>query len=74
MGFNLTVGIWAASMVEDKMGGVLLIGGNNKSLPLNTLYWLPHANSDWILLPQKLKISRSFATAFLVPDEITNCN
>ena len=74
MGFNLAVGIWAASMVEDKMGGVLLIGGNNKSLPLNTLYRLPHANSDWILLPQKLKVSRSFATAFLVPDEIANCN
>ena len=71
-GPSLPIGINGASMVEDHSGGVLLIGGANGTF-LGTIYRLAHANSGWILLPQKLKVARIFATAFLVPDEITNC-
>ena len=75
-GPNLPLGISDASMVEDPSGGVVLIGGYDgyNGTHLDTLYQLPHANSDWILMPQKLKIRRRQATAFRVPDEITNCN
>ena len=72
-GPNLPLAIKGASIVESPSGDVLLIGGNSVNR-LNTIYKLSHANSEWILLPQKLKVGRSDATAFLVPDEITNCN
>ena len=72
-GPNLPIGITEASMVDDPFGGVVLIGGYNEK-HLNTLYQLSHANSDWILMSQKLKIGRFGATTFLVPNEITNCN
>ena len=71
-GPSLPSAIWGASMVEVS-GGVVLIGGNNGTA-LDTLYQLSHANSEWVLMPQKLKECRGYATAFLVPDEITNCN
>ena len=73
-GPNLPIPICEASMVEDGFGGVLLIGGWNGTGYLDTLYQLSHSNSEWILMPQKLKFGRAFVTAFLVPDEITNCN
>ena len=69
----LPIGITEASMVHDPFGGVVLIGGYNEK-HLNTLYQLSHANSEWILMSQKLKIGRFGATTFLVPNEITNCN
>ena len=72
-GPSLPSGIQGASMVEVSSGGVVLIGGYNGTV-LDTLYQLSHANSEWVLMPQKLKVGRSGATAFLVPDEITNCN
>ena len=63
-----------ASMVEESNGGVLLIGGSSYEINLlDTLFYLPHAQAEWIELPQKLKVPRSHAVAFLVPDEITNC-
>ena len=71
-GPSLPFGISGASMVEDLFGGVVLIGGNNGEC-LDTLYQLSHANSEWILMPQKLKVARQWATAFFVRDEITNC-
>ena len=72
-GPNLPFAIYEASMVEDTFGGILLIGGNNGTY-LDTIFQLPRADSEWILMPQKLKVARSHATAFLVPGEITNCN
>ena len=71
-GPSLPFGISGASMVEDLFGGVVLIGGNNGKR-LDTLYQLSHANSEWILMPQKLKVARQRAAAFFVRDEITNC-
>ena len=72
-GPELPIGILGASMIEDSSRGVILIGGSNGNVPLNTLYKLSHAKSEWIVMPQQLKIGRSYATAFLVPDEVTNC-
>ena len=63
-----------ASMVEESNGGVILIGGSTYEIDLlDTLFYLPHAQAVWTELPQKLKVPRSHAVAFLVPDEITNC-
>ena len=73
LGPSLQFGIYGSSMVEDRSGGVLLIGGLNGTR-IDTIYRLAHANSEWTLLPQKLKVARSSAIAFLVPDEITDCN
>ena len=72
-GPSLPYNIFGASMIEDSSGGVVLIAGRNGT-DLNTLYQLPNANSEWILMPQKLKVARHFQTAFLIPDEITSCN
>ena len=66
-------GINKTSMVEHPSGGVVLIGGDNGTY-LDTLYHLPQANSEWVLMSQKLNVAREFATAFLVQDEITNCH
>ena len=72
-GPSLQYGILGASMVEDSFGGVILIGGDNGTTFLDSLYQLSHANSEWLLMPQKLKVGRRYATSFLVPDEITLC-
>ena len=72
-GPSLPSALTGASMVQVPSGGVLLIGGQNEIL-LNTIYQLSDVNSEWVLMPQKLKVGRSYATAFLVPNEITNCN
>ena len=74
-GPSLPSAIFGASVVELSSGGIVLIGGltDNGTL-LDTLYQLSHANSEWVLMSQKLKEGRLLATAFLVPDEITNCN
>ena len=65
--------ITGASMVEDSFGGILLIGGYNGTY-LDTIFQLRRADSEWILMPQKLIVGRYLPTAFLVPGEITNCN
>ena len=74
-GPNLPLPILSTSMVEGPSGGVLLIGGykNGHGL-LKSIYKLSHANSEWVLMPQKLRAAAWRSTAFLVPDEITNCS
>ena len=72
-GPNHPLAIAEASMVEDPFGGIFLIGGFNGTY-LDTIFQLPRADSEWILMPQKLKVARGFATAFLVPSEITICS
>ena len=76
-GPELPFGIMLAAMVEDPSGGVVLIGGYNKERKeLSTLFRLPHAGSGatWEEMPQKLKTARYGHTAFLIPDELANCN
>ncbi len=73
----LPFGIKEAQLVEDADGGVVLVGGQAEGMPpLDTLFRLPHAGQDgkWEELPQKLKMGRYFHTAFMVPDNLANCN
>ena len=56
-------------------GGVILIGGDSEDESfLSTLYRLEDAESEWKEMNQKLKHGRDLLTAFLVPDDITNCH
>jgi hypothetical protein len=64
-------------MVEDQNGGVVLIGGESKSVGTHdTLYQLPHGGQDavWTKMEQKMKTGRNEHTAFLVPDNIVDCS
>jgi hypothetical protein len=64
-------------MVEDKNGGVVLIGGRSSSVGyLDTLYQLPHGGQDavWTKMEQKMQTGRRLHTAFLVPEKIADCS
>ena len=73
-GPDYPVGISSPSLIEYPDGGVILLGGDSDLTNENKFYYLEHANSRWVEMPQKLKIGRQSAIAFLVPDEITNCS
>jgi hypothetical protein len=73
-GPELPIPIKHASMVDHPFGGLVLIGGYGAEEWQDSLYLLPFANSEWVLMPQKLNFTRSDAVAFLVPDDITSCN
>ncbi len=64
-----------SQMIGSPDGGVVLIGGDSASDPLS-IYQLPHGDKDavWTKMDQKLKIGRSWHTAFLVPDNIVDCS
>ena len=75
-GPNLTFGISSSELVEDHLGGVILVGGQSEnSKYLDTLFRLPHAGDEaqWTELPQKLKLARRSHSAFLIPDSYVNC-
>jgi hypothetical protein len=75
-GPELPFGIDFSRMVEDKNGGVVLIGGLGSSFGnLDSLYQLPHGGQDaeWTKMEQKLKTGRRSHTAFLVPDDVVDC-
>lgn len=74
-GPELPIPIHGAELVEDTAGGVILIGGfsTKSGTNLDTLYRLPHAQSSWMELPQKLQTARQYHTAFLIPDGIADC-
>ncbi len=76
-GPELSFVIQDSKMVEDQTGGVVLIGGESRSVSnLDTLYQLPHGGQDavWIKMEQKMKTARERHTAFLVPDNIVDCS
>lgn len=80
-GPELPSGITDAQMVEDQNGGVVLVGGqsyndNGTYSFLDTFLQLPHAGPDarWTKMEQKLKYGRHSHVAFLVPDNIVDCN
>jgi hypothetical protein len=76
-GPELPFGIDLSQMVEDKNGGVVLIGGRSSSIGyLDTLYQLPHGGQDavWTKMEQKMNTLRGYHTAFLVPDNIVECS
>lgn len=63
---------FGASLVTDRHGGVVVIGGVSSSVgPLDTLYHLPHANADaWTLMDQKLPEPTGLPFSFLVSDDV----
>ena len=74
-GPELPTQIGGHTLVEFNSGSVLLVAGatsiqNN----VGTIYQLVDGSSQWVLLPQKLKVARRFVTSYLVPDAITTCN
>jgi hypothetical protein len=60
-------------MVQDPEGGVILIGGYSGPGHLGILYHLSDSGSTWRVMKQFLKIARSYHSAILIPDELTNC-
>ena len=75
-GPELPVKIYAAQMVEDPLGGVIVIGGlSSVNSYSDKLYRLAHAGegAHWIEMPQKLTTGRQYHTAIMVPDNIVNC-
>jgi hypothetical protein len=76
-GPELPFGILQSQMVEDKKGGVVLIGGySSLGETLDTLFQLPHGGQDafWTKMEQKIKTGRREHTAFLVTDNIVDCS
>jgi hypothetical protein len=76
-GPELPFEIDGSQMVEDKNGGVVLIGGRSSSVGyLDTLYQLPHGGQDavWTKMEQKMQTGRRLHTAFLVPEKIADCS
>ena len=76
-GPELPFGITDAELVEDSAGGVILIAGFIFEEPryLDTLFRLAYSEAQsWALMPQKLGTGRKFHTAFLIPDQITDCS
>ena len=77
IGLNLTFGIKYSQLVEDHLGGVILVGGASENFGhSDTLFRLPHAGDEaqWSELPQKLKLGRHSHSAFLIPDSFVNCS
>jgi hypothetical protein len=71
-GPNLPKATMTAPMVDDQRGGVLYVGGDIGGFT-NVIYRLRHAAANWEVVPSKIAIPRSWHSAFLVPDELTNC-
>ncbi len=75
-GPELPTGILHAQMVEDPLGGVILIGGSSSTNSYSdAMYRLAHAGEGarWMALTQKLSIGRRQHTAIMIPDDIVNC-
>ena len=74
-GPELPTQIAVPTLVEYNSGSVVLVAGvNSDNTNLVTIYKLVDGSSQWVLLPQKLKVARRFMTSYLVPDAITTCN
>jgi hypothetical protein len=73
-GPDLPFGIDVAELIEDSLGGIILIGGYSaKDAYLDSLFRLDNAEAQWEELPQKLSSGRNWHAAFLIPDYLTNC-
>jgi len=53
-GPDLPEELHGATLVEDALGGVILVGGWHGDVFSDNLWRLPHAGSSWIKLPQRL--------------------
>ena len=68
---------FAAQLVQDQNGGIILIGGSPDGTTASpSLIQLNSADpgSEWIVMKQQLKYPRAAFTAFLIPENITDCS
>jgi hypothetical protein len=75
-GPSLPLEIGFAQLVQDDLGGVVLVGGQTKNGTfLDTLFRLADVGDEaqWKQLPQRLKLARHSHTAMLIPDGYVNC-
>jgi hypothetical protein len=72
-GPDLPFGVYVAKLIEDSLGGVILVGGDYKRVYVDTLFRLDNAEAKWEKLPQILLTGRLWHAAFLIPDYLTNC-
>ena len=63
-----------ASMVIHPSGGVILVGGQSGHTLLDTLYYLPRVDTEWVAMAQQLRTPRRFHIALMVPKSIANCS
>ncbi len=75
LGPQLPMEIGSAAIVNDANYGVILIGGYSNTIegPIDTLYQLQHAASQWVRMKITLRSSRAVAVAFYISNNITNC-
>ncbi len=77
LGPELPINLCCSALIEDPVGGVVLVGGSNEDDPFHdSVYRLSHAGPDakWVKMPQKLKTARSHHVAFHVSDDVTTCS
>jgi hypothetical protein len=66
-----------AALVEDPLGGVILIGGFESGWSRSQkMYRLGHAGigARWLELPQKMSLGRVLHVAAMVPESVANCS
>ena len=73
-GRDLPLGISSGMAVTDSDDGAILVGGMSSAGLLNKLYQLVDTDSAWTEMAQQLQVARRWGTAFLVPDDIAQCN
>jgi hypothetical protein len=77
-GPSLQYNIWKSTLLMHPKGGVILVAGvlDGEYSVSNIVFWLKHAGQDsqWSQLTKKLKTSKLYHAAFLVPAEISNCD
>ena len=75
-GPELPVNLCCGALIEDPVGGVVLVGGVTGGTIHDSVYRLSHAGPDaeWVKMPQKLKTARHRHVAFLVSDDVTTCS
>jgi hypothetical protein len=60
-------------MVEDQRGGVICVGGFIGDYSNAIIYRLRHIAAQWEAIPSKMATPRFWHSAFLVPDEVVDC-
>ena len=73
MGPELPNNITGATIVSNGIGGIVLVGGKDGVVVLDTLLYLGHAQSQWQILSIKLKTPKTSANAISLPDGVVNC-
>ena len=64
-----------AQLIEDRRGGVLMVGGDDgsKTQSSSDIFYLPTKNGDWMQTFKSLDVSSSDHVSMLVPDSLIEC-